>query len=226
MKNDSAFSLVELLVVTAILCFLFALLFPVIFGVRGTALRVACANNLRQVALVCNAFAEDHQGALPQCNSANPGTFKFPVGTVVDRYMDDNGIPPNIWYCPTRRRGIRTPKYWMSHNTSLDKYNEFPIGYFYVGNPSTSSLWKFVQKVPVSIYNDNSNIELVFDISAARRPAPSSGNLIKEWSSFAHFSRKRPDGTQVLMGDFSLQYRHKSELKLGYTFVAPVNVYW
>ena len=98
MKNDKGFSLIELLVVIAILCILFALLFPVILGARGTALRVACANNLRQVALVCNAFAEDHHGAFPQCNSANPSTFKFPVGTVVDRYMDDNNIPPDIWY--------------------------------------------------------------------------------------------------------------------------------
>jgi prepilin-type N-terminal cleavage/methylation domain-containing protein len=225
-KMKSAFSLVELLVVIAILCILFALLFPVIIGVKGTALRVSCANNLRQVALVCNAFAEDHGGDLPQANSANPHTFKFTVGAVIDPYMDDNNIPPDIWYCPAMLGGYYIPESWMSHSTPKAAFGEFPIGYNYVGNPSPGGMSKFVKPVPVNIYTMDSAYELIFDICQAPRPAHDQARYIDTWSSFPHLGRDRPSGAQVLMADFSLQYRNKNSLTVGYKFIGPSNMYW
>ena len=47
----SGFTLVEMLVVIAILGLLMALLLPAIQGARETARTTQCANNMRQVAL-------------------------------------------------------------------------------------------------------------------------------------------------------------------------------
>jgi hypothetical protein len=80
--------------------------------------------------------------------------------------------------------------------------------------------------VPKNINTLDSRYELVFDICMAPRPAPSKGSLIEEWSTFPHLGKDHPDGAQVLMGDLSLQYRHKNELTLGYKYISPVNVYW
>jgi prepilin-type N-terminal cleavage/methylation domain-containing protein len=222
------FSLIELLVVVAIICLLVAFLFPVITGARGNALRVVCASNLRQVALICQAYAGDCRGHLPQANSDNPGTFKFNIGTVVDRFMGDLSIGPQVWYCPALHQPKRSPASWMKHIPSFDwnSPDEFPLGYFYVGNPSVWSMAKFVKPVPVTVTNIDRRVELVFDFCSALRPAPNEGRLVKEWYVFPHQGEARPDCSNILMGDMSLESRPKEQLTLGYMFYHPENIYW
>jgi type II secretory pathway pseudopilin PulG len=56
---------VELLVVIAIIGILVALLLPAIQAARATARRNSCLNNVKQVVLGCQSFADSFQGALP-----------------------------------------------------------------------------------------------------------------------------------------------------------------
>jgi prepilin-type N-terminal cleavage/methylation domain-containing protein len=225
-KMNKGFSLVELLVVIAIICILLALLFPIIVSARGTAYLAACVNNLRQVGLICQAYAQDNGGALPQANSANPATFKFPVGKLLDMYMKENNIPPDIWYCPANVGLWYLPENWMNPNTPQGPYNEFPIGYFYVGNPSSDAMHKFTKPVPRNINNYDSRYELIFDYCSAPRPAPNSGSQIDTWRTFPHYGVYKPTGSQVLKGDFSLEFRHKNNLTVGFKYFGPSNVYW
>ena len=88
-KCSSGFSLVEMLVVIAIICILMALLFPILGNMRANAMRVVCGNNLHQVALVCQAYAMDNGGALPSGESGCPSAFNFKSGAVVDAYMKE-----------------------------------------------------------------------------------------------------------------------------------------
>ncbi|GEM_PF-143599 len=60
-----AFTLMELVVVLAILGILMALLIPAIQMVRAAAARTECANKLRQIALACHSFHDDHKRMPP-----------------------------------------------------------------------------------------------------------------------------------------------------------------
>jgi len=63
--KSSAFTLVELLVVIAVIAILAALLFPAVASVKAKAKRTVCTNNLRQINLGVRMYSDDHSDTAP-----------------------------------------------------------------------------------------------------------------------------------------------------------------
>lgn len=67
-KTDKAFTLVELLVVIAVIGILAALLLPVLSSAKALAKRTTCVNNLKQISLGIRMYCGDSSEAAPVAN--------------------------------------------------------------------------------------------------------------------------------------------------------------
>ena len=70
MRRANAFTLIELLVVIAIIALLAALLLPALARAKEFGRRAACMNNLHQLQIALNLYANDNEGVFPPRNNA------------------------------------------------------------------------------------------------------------------------------------------------------------
>lgn len=67
------FTLIEVLIVVAVIALLVGVLLPAITSARKTAMAVACGSNLRQLGAAISLYRDDHNQQLPQCR-VDPAT--------------------------------------------------------------------------------------------------------------------------------------------------------
>lgn len=72
-KFDCAFTLIEVLVVIAIIGILAALLLPALSSAKSRAQRTACLNNLKQVAVGVHLYVDDNHDVLPDAGTLGGG---------------------------------------------------------------------------------------------------------------------------------------------------------
>jgi prepilin-type N-terminal cleavage/methylation domain-containing protein len=140
-----AFTLVELLVVTALISLLAALLFPVFFQAREKARQATCISNLRQLGLAVFMYAQDSDDLMPYAGDPSDvystywqthagGQYwaqaqRLPLlSSVLSSYIKDK----DIWCCPDDD-GFATLDY--SDNVPLvaepSSFRIFGMSYYY-----------------------------------------------------------------------------------------------
>ena len=97
-NTKSGFTLVEVLVVLAIIGVLAALLFPVFSRVREDARRATCQSNLQQIGLAIGQYARDNQGFYPPVIQE-----KLAWTDLLEPYVKNR----QIFVCPSQNSGWR-----------------------------------------------------------------------------------------------------------------------
>jgi len=106
----SAFTLIEMLVVIAIIALLAALITPAVNRSLARARSVKCLAHLKQIGIAVSAFSSDHKGKIPlvtnQLNGTSPGKqhwFQYLSGYVGRKssgFVDPFDRSSVFWGCP------------------------------------------------------------------------------------------------------------------------------
>ena len=127
------FTLVELLVVVAVIAILAALLLPVLSSARESSHRAACKSNMRQTTLAVMLYGADNHELIPPCldNQGNSHTIRL-CNTTFTNVVIYSGNS-NVLVCPNFYFGSFLP---------YDSLWGFLIGYNYLGGVNTND-WPY-----------------------------------------------------------------------------------
>lgn len=122
-----AFTLIELLIVVAILAILAALLLPALSRAKEQGKRAVCASNLHQLALAFTLYAEEDSAQRYPTSWLASGAVKTmyaldgSTATNLIGYGITDNVTNSVWHCPSTTPG----RGWFSGPTrlALDNYS-------------------------------------------------------------------------------------------------------
>ena len=124
-RMNPAFTLVELLIVIAILGILVALLLAAISQARGRTQRIQCANNVSQLGLALQEFKTDHDFYPPFLDPSDWSEnryWKNALGSEMNIHHNAEYYPEGVWRCPAAYRPSNS--IWDFHKEwGYDDYN-------------------------------------------------------------------------------------------------------
>lgn len=127
-RRAAGFTLVELLIVIAIIALLAAILFPVFAAAREKARSATCQSNLKQIALGFHQYSQDNDERLPHASDFGPTN----QDSVCTTYTDEPVIwPAKVYPYINNRQVFKCPSMDKAINVCGSAY---PAGYNYGWN--------------------------------------------------------------------------------------------
>jgi len=208
-KNRHGFTLIEMLVVIAIIAIL--ILLTATFVRRGvdSANRTRCASNLRQCGIYLFAHAVENRGNLPLGNTSGDG-YPDKYSPEFIKAMLANDVDFSVWNCPA----VKAPPLNSTENSVnhvRGTYQYFP---HLLGAKSVSDL------------NSNTLLmqDLIYTFGGEWRSNHSKGGTLRRDAisgnpSFSTYFGGTPEGLNILFGDGRVQWSLWRENMEGFKWV-------
>ncbi|MHC4616670.1 MAG: prepilin-type N-terminal cleavage/methylation domain-containing protein [Planctomycetota bacterium] len=138
--REKAFTLIELLVVIGIISLLMAIMLPALARARQQTEAVVCLNNLRQLGIAAQAYAQTYDGYYPvahyrQKRDSAKFEFCWDFTTMTDLTTGDNSIIPGLlWQGRTIERVQQCPSFRRESHTTDDPYTGYNYNTSYIGH--------------------------------------------------------------------------------------------
>ncbi len=99
MGKKHGFTLIELMIVIAIIAILVAILFPVFAQARKRARQTECASNIRNLLTAMKMYAQDSDGTLPRAIYNDAPVYNAWADVIMQGYVNND----QIYECPESR---------------------------------------------------------------------------------------------------------------------------
>jgi prepilin-type processing-associated H-X9-DG protein/prepilin-type N-terminal cleavage/methylation domain-containing protein len=120
-RRRRAFTLVELLVVIGIIAVLVGLLMPALASARNQSRSVACRSNVRQIAMACLMYAQEHKYWIGFTTGIDRKVLLYPYlqqGTTNSDLNDRD-----VWFCAANLRPDESASYGFNPNLNYKKFS-------------------------------------------------------------------------------------------------------
>jgi prepilin-type processing-associated H-X9-DG protein len=133
-RPQEAFTILELVVILAVIALLILIRVPAMAGAANHTKRAQCASNLRQFTLAMHIYAGENEDRLP---NGFVGYWPWDVSADTGTFVESTGSKWTVMYCPGTSPRFSEADNWNLYN--LGGYR--PLGYAntFAGNQNISS---------------------------------------------------------------------------------------